>query len=96
MQFPSAVELGATDVVDSSTLDKPVQAHIVEMTKWGVDYTFDCTGNVSVMRAALECAHRGEFTLRPRSGQEECFHSPHGFLFRLGHILCNRCSCVRA
>ena len=29
------------------------------MTKWGVDYTFDCTGNVSVMRAALECAHRG-------------------------------------
>lgn len=29
------------------------------MTKWGVDYTFDCTGNVQVMRAALECAHRG-------------------------------------
>jgi hypothetical protein len=45
--------------VDSSKLDKPVQAHIVEMTTWGVDYTFDCTGNVSVMRAALECAHRG-------------------------------------
>ena len=29
------------------------------MTTWGVDYTFDCTGNVEVMRAALECAHRG-------------------------------------
>eukprot|EP00804_Cyclotella_cryptica_P018871 CCRYP_006415-RD/>CCRYP_006415-RD protein AED:0.17 eAED:0.17 QI:85/1/1/1/1/1/11/1521/690 len=58
-KFASAVELGATEVVDSSKLDKPVQAHIVEMTKWGVDYTFDCTGNVSVMRAALECAHRG-------------------------------------
>jgi S-(hydroxymethyl)glutathione dehydrogenase/alcohol dehydrogenase len=29
------------------------------MTKWGVDYSFDCTGNVDVMRAALECAHRG-------------------------------------
>lgn len=51
--------LGATDTVDSSKLDKPVQAHIVEMTKWGVDNTFDCTGNVNVMRAALECAHRG-------------------------------------
>jgi hypothetical protein len=96
MQFPSAVELGATDVVDSSKLDKPVQAHIVEMTTWGVDYTFDCTGNVSVMRAALECAHRGEFPLRPLLGLEECFRSPRGFLFRLGHILCYRCSCVRA
>jgi len=30
-----------------------------KLTPWGVDYTFDCTGNVSVMRSALECAHRG-------------------------------------
>mmetsp|Transcript_68471 Transcript_68471/g.101696 ORF Transcript_68471/g.101696 Transcript_68471/m.101696 type:complete len:120 (+) Transcript_68471:1125-1484(+) len=29
------------------------------MTQWGCDYTFDCTGNTEVMRAALECAHRG-------------------------------------
>ena len=58
-KFPGAVALGATDTVDSSKLDKPVQNHIVEMTKWGADYTFDCTGIVSVMRAALECAHRG-------------------------------------
>ena len=29
------------------------------MTKWGVDFSYDCTGNVQVMRAALECAHRG-------------------------------------
>lgn len=58
-KFPAAVALGATDTVDSSKLDKPVQSHIVEMTKWGADYTFDCTGIVSVMRAALECAHRG-------------------------------------
>mmetsp|Transcript_3141 Transcript_3141/g.6504 ORF Transcript_3141/g.6504 Transcript_3141/m.6504 type:complete len:383 (-) Transcript_3141:62-1210(-) len=58
-KFAAAVALGATDTVDSSKLDKPVQAHIVEMTKWGVDNTFDCTGNVNVMRAALECAHRG-------------------------------------
>jgi len=59
-KFAMATELGATDCVDSSKLDKPVQQHIVEMTKWGVDYTFDCTGIVSVMRAALECSHRGE------------------------------------
>jgi S-(hydroxymethyl)glutathione dehydrogenase/alcohol dehydrogenase len=58
-KFPAAVALGATDTVDSSKLDKPVQAHIVDMTKWGCDYTFDCTGITAVMRAALECAHRG-------------------------------------
>jgi S-(hydroxymethyl)glutathione dehydrogenase/alcohol dehydrogenase len=58
-KFPSAIDLGATDTVDSSKLSEPVQSHIVKMTKWGVDYSFDCTGNVNVMRAALECAHRG-------------------------------------
>ncbi len=31
----------------------------MELTKWGVDYSFDATGSVEVMRAALECAHRG-------------------------------------
>ena len=52
--------LGATDFVDSSKLDKPVQQHIAgDLTPWGVDFSFDCTGNVNVMRAALECAHRG-------------------------------------
>lgn len=55
-----AKELGATDCVDSSKLDKPIQQHIAGgMTDWGVDYSFDCTGNTKVMRAALECSHRG-------------------------------------
>mmetsp|Transcript_20170 Transcript_20170/g.43228 ORF Transcript_20170/g.43228 Transcript_20170/m.43228 type:complete len:698 (+) Transcript_20170:43-2136(+) len=58
-KFPAALSLGATDTVDSSKLDEPVQSRIVGMTGWGADYTFDCTGIVSVMRAALECAHRG-------------------------------------
>ncbi len=35
------------------------QNAIVGMTGFGVDYSFDCTGNVNVMRAALECSHRG-------------------------------------
>merc|ERR1712190_286780 len=35
------------------------QDEIVGMTGFGVDYTFECTGNVHVMRAALECSHRG-------------------------------------
>lgn len=32
---------------------------LLEKEKWGYDYTFDCTGNVNVMRMALELAHRG-------------------------------------
>lgn len=59
-KFDAAIQLGATDTVDSSSLGMPVQKYIAgTLTKWGVDYTFDCTGITSVMRAALECAHRG-------------------------------------
>ena len=36
-----------------------MQQVIVSMTEWGADYTFECIGNVAVMRAALESAHRG-------------------------------------
>ena len=51
-KFGAAVDLGATDCVNLSELgDKPVQQHLVEETKWGLDYTFDCTGNTQVMRA---------------------------------------------
>ena len=58
-KFAAARLMGATDCVDSSAVEGPIQTHIVGMTKWGADYTFDCTGNTQVMRAALECAHRG-------------------------------------
>jgi len=59
-KFEAAKALGATDCVDPKTVEGPIQKHIATvMTKWGVDYTFDCTGNVEVMRSALECAHRG-------------------------------------
>jgi len=61
-KFRAAVALGATDCVNPTDLPegKTVQTYIAgTLTPWGVDYTFDCTGNVQVMRAALECAHRG-------------------------------------
>jgi S-(hydroxymethyl)glutathione dehydrogenase/alcohol dehydrogenase len=60
-KFDIATQLGATDCIDSRALPAGVtiQQHIIGLTKWGVDYSFDATGNVSVMRAALECAHRG-------------------------------------
>ncbi len=58
-KFPIARELGATDVVDPNGFDKPIQQVIVELTEGGVDYSFECVGSVKLMRAALECAHKG-------------------------------------
>lgn len=59
-KFEMAKQLGATHFVNPKTLDKPVQNHIAgDLTDWGVDYSFDCTGNTDVMRSALECSHRG-------------------------------------
>lgn len=58
-KFEIAKKLGATDCVNPKDHDKPIQQVLVGMTKWGIDYTFDCTGNTEVMRAALESAHRG-------------------------------------
>src|SRR5690606_37771186 len=54
-----ARQMGATDCVNPKDHEKPIQEVIVEMTGWGVDHSFECIGNVNVMRAALECAHRG-------------------------------------
>ncbi|RZA21720.1 MAG: S-(hydroxymethyl)glutathione dehydrogenase/class III alcohol dehydrogenase [Lysobacteraceae bacterium] len=58
-KFDMARDMGATDCVNPKDHDKPVQQVVVEMTGWGVDHSFECIGNVEVMRAALECAHRG-------------------------------------
>lgn len=58
-KFPLAKEFGATECINPKDFDKPIQQVIVEKTTWGVDHSFECIGNVNVMRAALECAHRG-------------------------------------
>lgn len=58
-KFDIARELGATDFVNPKDHDKPIQEVIVEMTDGGVDFSFECVGNVHLMRAALECAHKG-------------------------------------
>lgn len=58
-KFDIAKELGATDFVNPKDYDKPIQEVIVEMTDGGVDYSFECVGNVQLMRAALECCHKG-------------------------------------
>lgn len=58
-KFELAKKLGATDCINPKLLDKPIQEVIVEMTDGGVDYSFECIGNVNVMRSALECCHKG-------------------------------------
>ena len=58
-KFEMAKLLGATDFVNPKNFDKPIQEVIVDMTDGGVDYSFECIGNVGLMRSALECCHKG-------------------------------------
>ncbi|KZB71215.1 MULTISPECIES: S-(hydroxymethyl)glutathione dehydrogenase/class III alcohol dehydrogenase [Thalassospira] len=58
-KFDLAKKLGATDCINPKDYDKPIQDVIVELTDGGVDWSFECIGNVNVMRSALECCHKG-------------------------------------
>jgi S-(hydroxymethyl)glutathione dehydrogenase / alcohol dehydrogenase len=58
-KFAMAKNLGATDFVAPQEDGRSTQEVIVEMTDGGVDYSFECIGNVHTMRAALECCHKG-------------------------------------
>jgi S-(hydroxymethyl)glutathione dehydrogenase/alcohol dehydrogenase len=58
-KFEMARMLGATDFVNPRNYDQPIQEVIVDLTDGGVDYSFECIGNVDVMRSALECCHKG-------------------------------------
>ena len=58
-KFELARKLGATDCINPKDYDKPIQDVIIELTDGGVDYSFECIGNVDVMRSALECCHKG-------------------------------------
>ena len=58
-KFELARQMGATDCVNPKDHAGPIQQVIVDLTDGGVDYSFECIGNVEVMRAALECCHKG-------------------------------------
>ena len=58
-KFEMAKMLGATDFINPKKYDAPIQDVIVELTDGGVDYSFECIGNVHLMRQALECCHKG-------------------------------------
>lgn len=59
-KFPLAKKFGATDVINPSRLEGTTLVQkIISMTDGGVDYSFECIGNVQLMRQALECCHKG-------------------------------------
>lgn len=58
-KFELAKKFGATHVLNPLDQDKAIQEVMVEKTDGGLDFTFECTGNVKVMRAALESSHKG-------------------------------------
>lgn len=58
-KFDIAMSFGATECINPKEFEKPIQEVLVEMTDGGLDYTFECIGNINTMRAALECCHKG-------------------------------------
>jgi S-(hydroxymethyl)glutathione dehydrogenase/alcohol dehydrogenase len=54
-----ARKFGMTHFVNPKTVGGDLVAHLVELTGGGADYSFECVGNVDLMRQALECCHRG-------------------------------------
>jgi S-(hydroxymethyl)glutathione dehydrogenase/alcohol dehydrogenase len=54
----AAKNFGVTEFINPKEHEKPIQQVIADLTDGGVDYSFECIGNVSVMRAALECCHK--------------------------------------
>ncbi|WP_444889400.1 S-(hydroxymethyl)glutathione dehydrogenase/class III alcohol dehydrogenase [Microbulbifer sp. DLAB2-AA] len=58
-KFALAKKLGATECINPKNYEQPIQEVIVDLTDGGVDYSFECIGNVNTMRSALECCHKG-------------------------------------
>lgn len=58
-KFGFAKQMGATECINPNDYDLPIQDVLVDLTDGGVDYSFECVGNVSLMRSALECCHKG-------------------------------------
>jgi len=54
-----ARQFGMTHFVNPKEVKGDLVPHLVELTKGGADYSFECVGNVDLMRQALECCHRG-------------------------------------
>ncbi|XP_012276439.1 alcohol dehydrogenase class-3 isoform X2 [Orussus abietinus] len=58
-KFEGAKAFGCTEFINPKDYNKPIQDVLIEITDGGLDYTFECVGNVQTMRAALEACHKG-------------------------------------
>jgi len=58
-KFALAFQMGATECINPKDYDKPIQDIIIGLSDGGVDFSFECIGNIDVMRSALECCHKG-------------------------------------
>ncbi|KAI8919029.1 hypothetical protein PhCBS80983_g01857 [Powellomyces hirtus] len=58
-KYAMATQMGATECINPKDFDKPIQQVLIDMTDGGPDYSFECVGSVDLMRAALECTHKG-------------------------------------
>ena len=56
---PLAEKFGMTDFVNPKEVEGDLVPYLVDLTKGGADYSFECIGNINVMRQALECCHKG-------------------------------------
>jgi len=76
-KFELAKKFGATECINPKDYKKPIQEVLVELTDGGLDYTFECIGNVETMRAALEACHKGwgESTIIGVAGAGECIQT---------------------
>lgn len=76
-KFDFARKLGASDFINPNDYDSPIQQVIVDITDGGADYSFECVGNVELMKAALECCHIGwgESTIIGVAGAGEEIHT---------------------
>ncbi|KAL1139993.1 hypothetical protein AAG570_006970, partial [Ranatra chinensis] len=58
-KFHIAKEFGCTECLNPNDYNKPLQDVLIELTNGGLDFTFECVGNVATMRSALEACHKG-------------------------------------
>ncbi len=56
---PLAEQLGMTHFVNPKEVEGDLVPYLVNLTKGGADYSFECIGNVDLMRQSLECCHKG-------------------------------------
>lgn len=59
LKFELAQQMGATECINPNDVDVELAPYLVDHTGGGLDYTFECVGNVNLMRQALECCHKG-------------------------------------